>query len=44
MIEKKKSKHVIKADDENFIGSTAPMVDLGVYICKDLNIRKIKPG
>ena len=37
------SKHVIKADYEPFIGSTAPMVDLGTYIFKDLNIEKIKP-
>ena len=37
------SEHVIKADDGLFIGSVAPMVDLGMYVFKDLNIGKIKP-
>ena len=32
------SKHVIKADDGPFIGSTTPMVDLGAYTFKYLNI------
>ena len=31
------SEHVIKADDGPFKGSTAPMVDFGTYIFKDLN-------
>ena len=39
----KLSEHVIKSDDGPFKGSTAPMVDLGKYIFKDLNIGKIKP-
>ena len=38
------SEHVIKLDDGHFKRSTAPMVDLGTYIFKDLNIGKIKPG
>ena len=36
-------KNIIEADDGPFKGSTAPMVDLGVYIFKYLNIGKIKP-
>ena len=35
--------HVIEADDGPFNGSTTPMVDLGTYIFKDLNIEKITP-
>ena len=35
--------HVIEADDGNFNGSTAPMVDLVAYIFKDLNTGKITP-
>ena len=35
------SEHVIKADDGPFKGSTAPMVDLGAYIFKILNIGKL---
>ena len=38
------SKHVIKVDGGPFKGSTIPMVDLGTYIFKDLNIGKIKSG
>ena len=34
---------VIEADDGTLIGSTAPMVDLGAYIFKDLNTGKITP-
>ena len=37
------SEHVIKSDDGPFNGSTTPMVDLGTYIFKDLNIGKIIP-
>ena len=37
------SKDVIKSDGGPFKGSTTPMVDLGKYIFKDLNIGKIKP-
>ena len=37
------SKHVIKAKDGPFIGATSPMVDLGAYLLKDLNTRKVKP-
>ena len=36
------SEHIIKADDGPFKGSTAPMVDLGEYINKYLNIGEIK--
>ena len=43
MIKFKNSEHVIEADDGNFKGSKAPMVDLGTYIFKYLNIGKIKP-
>ena len=32
------SEHVIKADDGNFNGSTAHMVDMGMYDFKDLEI------
>ena len=31
------SKHVIESYDDPFIGYTAPMVDLGAYLLKDLN-------
>ena len=34
--------HVIEAGDGPFIGATAPMVDLGAYVFKDLNTGKIK--
>ena len=34
--------HINKADDGTLKGSTIPMVDLGTYIFKDLNIGKIK--
>ena len=37
------SEHVIKADDGTFTGSTTPMVDLGEYIFKKINIGKIEP-
>ena len=37
------SERVIKEDDGPFKGSTAPMVDLGTYIFKYLNIGEIKP-
>ena len=37
------SDHVIEANDGNFKGSTAPMVDLSMYECKDLNIGNITP-
>ena len=39
----KNSKHIIKARDGPLKGYTSPMVDLGAYIFKDLNIREIKP-
>ena len=39
----KLSEHVIKAYDGPFKGSIKPMVDLGIYIFKCLNIGKIKP-
>ena len=35
--------HVIEGDDRHFTGYTAPMVDLGAYIFKDLNTGEIKP-
>ena len=37
------SEHVIEADDGPFIGSTAPIVDLGMYVFKYLNTGEIKP-
>ena len=37
------SKHVTKVDYGTFKGSTAPMVDLGAYIFRYLNIGKTKP-
>ena len=37
------SEHVIEADDGHFNRSTTPMVDLGMYIFKDLNTEKITP-
>ena len=37
----KKIKHVIEADDGNFIGSTAHIVDLGAYRFEYLNIGKL---
>ena len=37
------SEHIIKADDGPFNGSTTPMVYLGTYIFKYLNIGKSKP-
>ena len=37
------SEHVIKAGDGPFNGSTTPMVDVGMYICKYLNTEKITP-
>ena len=37
------SEHVMEEDDSPFTGSTAPMVDLGTYVCKELNTGKIKP-
>ena len=37
----KLSEHVIKVDDGNLKGSTAPMVDLGTYEFKDLNTGKL---
>ena len=39
----KLSEHVIKTDDETFKGLVAPMVDMGTYQFKDLNIGKITP-
>ena len=39
----KLSEHVIKAYDGPFKGSTTPMVDLGTYIFKYLNLGKITP-
>ena len=42
-IEFKNSEHIIEVDDGPFKGSTAPMVDLGTYISKYLNIGEIKP-
>ena len=36
-----KIKHVIEASDGSFIGSTAPMVDLGAYLFKYLNTGKL---
>ena len=41
-IKSKISEHVIESDDGLFIGVTAPMVDLGAYLFKDLNTGKIK--
>ena len=35
------SDHVIEADDGTFKGSTSPMIDLGTYEFKDLNIGNI---
>ena len=35
--------HFIESDDGRFIGYTAPMVYLGVYIFKYLNIGEIEP-
>ena len=32
------SEHAIKADDRPFKGSTTPMVYLGTYACKILNM------
>ena len=37
------SEHAIKADDLPLKRSTTPMVNLGAYIFKDLNIGKITP-
>ena len=37
------SEHGIKADGRPFKWSTAPMVDLGTYIFKDLNTYTITP-
>ena len=37
------SEHVIKAGDGPINGSTTPMVDVGMYICKYLNTEKITP-
>ena len=37
------SEHVIESDDGTFNGSTTTMVDLGMYIFKDLNTGNIKP-
>ena len=39
----KLSEHFIWADNGPFKGSKAPMVILGAYIFKDLNIGKTKP-
>ena len=39
----KNSKHVIKADCGPFKGTTSPMIYLGAYVFKDLNIGEIKP-
>ena len=39
----KLSGHIIKADDGTFKGSTTPMVDMGTYEFKYLNIGKITP-
>ena len=36
--------HVIKWVDGPLQGSTAPMVDLGAYECKDLNTGNITSG
>ena len=37
------SEHVIKVDYGPFNGSTIHMVDLGMYIFKDLNTGKVTP-
>ena len=36
----KLSENFVKADDEPFSGSIAPIVDLGTYVFKDLNTGK----
>ena len=42
-IKSKFFERVIEVNDGPFIGSTAPMVDLGANIFKYLNVGKIKP-
>ena len=37
------SEHIIEADDGPFKGSTTPMVELGTYLFKYLNTKKITP-
>ena len=43
MINTNFSDHVIESDDGHFKGSSAHMVDLGMYEFKSLNTRKITP-
>ena len=39
----KKSDNIIEVYDGHFIGSTAPMVDLGAHVFRYFNTRGIKP-
>ena len=43
MISSKISENVIKENDVPLKGSTSPMVDMGKYEFKILNVRKITP-